>query len=276
VDQLTQASGKGLGQVDQALDAAHGIANVWPLVVNNPTAGIAALVLVVLIGISVFSYNDYRHSNRHHYDSYFHYLGGYVGLTNPKAIDETAPLVEEPTAVDTTPISSVSPAQVPSPDVSMQANKGLGILESTADEKDYDKAIELCSSAAEKGDADGQYCMAKIHDDGLGVAKNPTAAVKWLRLAVAQDHTAAQNYLGMMYLKGQGGLPQNEYEAVRLVQLAANKGHAKAQNNLGVFFEKGIGSLDLDLGEAFVWWQKSARQGHPTAQRNLRRYGISW
>ena len=170
-------------------------------------------------------------------------------------------------------IMTCSVPEADSNSVAQKGSRGLEFLNGDGIDRDFSRAIDLCTVAAFFGDATGQYCLGQLYDDGSGVRKDQIEALRWLRLAVAQDNAMAQNRLGMMYVRGQGVL-KNEVEGVRLVRLAADKGFAKAQNNMGVFYEHGIGGLPMDLGEAVRWWELSAAQGHEPARKMLRYHGL--
>ncbi|KAJ1454983.1 beta-lactamase-like protein [Pelagophyceae sp. CCMP2097] len=65
------------------------------------------------------------------------------------------------------------------------------------------------------------------HGKPEGVAHSYEEAVRWWRLAAAQDHTGALYNLGTCHENGHG-VPQDLHEALRLYQRAAAKGHADA------------------------------------------------
>ena len=89
-----------------------------------------------------------------------------------------------------------------------------------------------------------------------------------LFLSLAADGVAqAQNNLGWMYSKGQGG-PQDDKEATKWWRLAAEQGFSQAQNNLGVMYSKGQG-VPQDDKEATKWWRLAAEQGFAPAEYNL-------
>lgn len=121
--------------------------------------------------------------------------------------------------------------------------------------------------AAEHGDAEAQFNLGTMYDDGYGMSGNKSEAAKWYRLAAEQGHAKAQYNLGLLYDEGVG-VPQNIAEAVKLYRLAAEQGHAKAQDNLGLMYANGIG-VPQNNAAAVNWWRKAAEQGHAKAQYNL-------
>jgi TPR repeat protein len=71
-----------------------------------------------------------------------------------------------------------------------------------------------------------------------GVAKYFSEAV--FRLAADQGNANGQFNLGVMYEDGHG-VPKDLAEAARLFGLAADQGNAAAENNLGDMYAKGKG-----------------------------------
>ena len=105
---------------------------------------------------------------------------------------------------------------------------------------DYQTAFKIWKPLADKGDAQAQYNLGFLYENGQGVLQNYTKAAKYYSLAAEQNYVSAQNNLGVMYKNGQGVL-QNYTEAVKYLRLAAEQNHADAQNNLGVMYYNGKG-----------------------------------
>ena len=57
---------------------------------------------------------------------------------------------------------------------------------------------------AKKGDAEAQFRLGVLYEEGDGVEKDFEKAVKLYRLAADQGHTMAQGNLGWMYTNGNG------------------------------------------------------------------------
>ncbi|TYQ27936.1 tetratricopeptide repeat protein [Pseudanabaena sp. UWO310] len=60
---------------------------------------------------------------------------------------------------------------------------------------DTNKAVNLYRKAAELGMAPSQYMIGKIYLEGIGLDVNETEAVKWLKLASANDFEPAKTML---------------------------------------------------------------------------------
>jgi len=93
------------------------------------------------------------------------------------------------------------------PAFSADYQKGFTAYESG----DYATALREWTPLAEQGDADAQYNLGLMYDEGQGVPQDYKAAVKWYELAAKQGQAAAQNNLGLMYVKGQGVIQDNVY-----------------------------------------------------------------
>ena len=85
---------------------------------------------------------------------------------------------------------------------------------------DYTTALRLYRPLAEQGNAEAQYSLGVMYDNGQGVTQNYAEAVKWYRKAADQGDARAQFNLGIMYAKGEG-VPQDYVQAHKWVNLAA-------------------------------------------------------
>ena len=77
----------------------------------------------------------------------------------------------------------------------------------------------------------------------------------WLPLASDGD-AKAQNYVGEIYEKGIGGLPQYK-QAAEWYLKAAEQGLSAAQVNLGALYERGLG-VEADAEKASFWYRKAS------------------
>lgn len=96
---------------------------------------------------------------------------------------------------------------------------------------DYQTAADLFRPEAEKGNADAQYMLGAIYNDGgLGVRDYGTAA-RWYAKAADQGQADAQNSLGYLYDFGLG-VPRDTSKAEGLYERAARAGNTLARNNI--------------------------------------------
>lgn len=96
---------------------------------------------------------------------------------------------------------------------------------------DYKAAYEEWLPLAELGDAEAQFNMGVLHDEGAGVERSLSAAAAWYRKAAEQGFLDAQTNLGVMYYHGLG-VARDPEEAVRWFRLAAEQGDAEAREYL--------------------------------------------
>jgi hypothetical protein len=160
---------------------------------------------------------------------------------------------------------------------------------------DYKTAYQLIKPQAEKGDADAQFILGFMYDEGKGVPQDYPEAAKWYRRAAKQGNKAAQHNLGLMddhpetekwYRRAaepgnaaaqsnlaltddqSRGVPKDPSETEKWYRRAAEPGNAAAQSNLGLMYDEGKG-VPRDYAEAVKWYRRAARQGNAKAQNNL-------
>ena len=103
-----------------------------------------------------------------------------------------------------------------------------------------DESFEATKKAAERGDANAQFFLGDMYDNGRGVSENDAEAVKWYRKAADQGLAEAQLLLGGMYYIGKG-VPKDDAEAVKWARKAADQGWGFAQYELGMMHLMGEG-----------------------------------
>jgi len=165
-------------------------------------------------------------------------------------------------------------------------------------ETDMDQLLKR----AQQGDAPSQVELGDCYLDGKDVPTNIVEAVKWYRLAAAQENVLAQRHLGYCYREGSGvelnletsagwyrraaengdavaqyilgvsyyagqGVAQDYKEAARWCRLSAEQGYAEAQSNLGACYHNGRGVLQ-DYVEAYAWWLIAAMNGSNLGAEN--------
>ena len=65
--------------------------------------------------------------------------------------------------------------------------------------KNYSEAERWYRKAAGQGDAEAQYSLGWMYEQGKGVSQDYSEAAKWYREAAVQGDAEAQNNLGAMY-----------------------------------------------------------------------------
>jgi hypothetical protein len=96
---------------------------------------------------------------------------------------------------------------------------------------DYEAAYNEWLPLAELGDAEAQYNLGVLYDEGAGVEKDLSSAADWYRKAAEQGFMDAQTNLGIMYFHGQG-VPRDHREAMKWFQQAASQGDREAAGYL--------------------------------------------
>ena len=127
--------------------------------------------------------------------------------------------------------------------------------------------IKTLRKQAEAGDANAQFNIGSMYENGLGVKQDYAEAAKWYRKAAERGEARAQYNLGIMNQNG-WGVPQDPTEAVKWYRKAAMQGVASAQYNLGFMYFNGQG-VPQNYAEAAKWYRKAAEQGDVDATRIL-------
>ncbi len=120
---------------------------------------------------------------------------------------------------------------------------------------------------AEKGDAAAQYDMGARLAEGLGVARDPAAAIRWFEKAAAQGLAQAQYRLGAIYEKG-AGATRDLRKARDYYEKSALLGNIRAMHNLAVIEAEGVEGKP-DYAGAAQWFRRAADYGVRDSQFNL-------
>ncbi len=70
--------------------------------------------------------------------------------------------------------------------------------------QDYALSVYWYQKAAGHEDADAQFRIGAMYNEGKGVPKNYIEAMKWFRKAAEQGNSKGQSFLGIMYDQGKG------------------------------------------------------------------------
>jgi TPR repeat protein len=115
--------------------------------------------------------------------------------------------------------------------LALKRNENMVPMSSHDNTNTPDAKMIAVSQAAEQGNADAQFLLGLLKEDGDGCAADPVEAVRWHNLAADQNHAGAQ---------------------YRLAQMK----------------EFGVG-CEIDLTEAFKWYRRAALQDYPDAREDL-------
>ena len=119
--------------------------------------------------------------------------------------------------------------------------------------KNFAQSLSLLGPLAEQGNADAQYRLAIMYQNGLGVVRNELLATKWMIAAANQDFALAQHGLGFMYMEGDC-VTKNGSKAVTWFKKAAEQGLIGSQTTLAMMYEVGNG-VEQDMEEAKKWYR---------------------
>ena len=144
---------------------------------------------------------------------------------------------------------------------------GEELYDGQGKEADYEKAFELFSLAAEKGNGDAMFFLGDMYENGEGVTQDYARAFEWYKKAAEKGGVDAMYILGNMYYFGEG-VTQDYKRAFEWFKKAAEKGNAVAMNNLGYMYYNGEG-VPQDYSRAFEWYKKAAENGNADAMNNL-------
>ncbi len=143
----------------------------------------------------------------------------------------TDPPIPEQAVINSTPLGLDTDIDR-KPEINLeQLVKNISTAIDELSRQNFEDAIPLFRSAANKGEPSAQYHLATLYYQGLGLDINYETAALWFRRAAAQGNADAQFSIGNMYLMGEG-MPQSDSQARYWYQQAANKGHSSAQHNL--------------------------------------------
>ncbi len=139
------------------------------------------------------------------------------------------------------------------PDIDDDLNLASGI--SAFEAKHFARAMQLLTPIAEEGNAEAQYRLAIMYQNGLGTVRNELKAFKWMEAAAEQGMALAQHGFGFMYMEGDC-VEQNGERAVYWFTQAAEQGLAGSQTTLAMLYEEGR-IVPKDAAAARHWYRKA-------------------
>ena len=100
-------------------------------------------------------------------------------------------------------------------------------------------AFHLHQSKANQDDANSQFNLALMYENGAGTSKNTKQAAYWYTKAAQQGHVEAQYKLGRLYrFSGDDRAPKDYKLAFFWYTKAAEKGHVFAEDERDKMLEK--------------------------------------
>lgn len=118
---------------------------------------------------------------------------------------------------------------------------------------------------ANKGNAEAQYHVGMMHNNGIGTQQDPRQAFEWFQKSAASSDPLGAYKLGCYYA-GQfaGVVTPDSNEALKYKLIAAKAGYALAQHDVANLYDR-KGNPE----EALKWWKAAGDQGYPGALFSL-------
>ena len=102
---------------------------------------------------------------------------------------------------------------------------------------DYATALKEWTPLAEQGDADAQFNLGVMYNNGKGVIQDYKTAVKWYTLSAEQGDVMAQKNLSINFALGRGVIEDNVY-AHMWANIARSNGNESAQEVLDILVKR--------------------------------------
>lgn len=141
---------------------------------------------------------------------------------------------------------------------------GAGYFNGVGYAKDLTAAQQWFIKSAEAGSARGARAAGVGFHNGEGVAKNPAQAIPWYERAIKGGDGGAMGNLAILHENGMGGLPVDFAKAAKFYRDAANAGDIASMRNLGRMIFHGRG-VPVDKVEGMRWFRLAADRGDAEA-----------
>ena len=102
--------------------------------------------------------------------------------------------------------------------------------EKDSPEKCLKKAVNLAKRRGFAGDAEAQYSLSMMYEEGDDMEQDAVQSAFWLKKAAEQGHPLAQYNLGIMYVDiGQAVMEYDSEKAAFWLEKSAKQGHGRAK-----------------------------------------------
>ncbi|MEW5705022.1 MAG: tetratricopeptide repeat protein [Pseudomonadota bacterium] len=152
-------------------------------------------------------------------------------------------------------------------DANAQYAVGIIYQEGRGVEKDLGKTIAWYEKAAAKGEVNALYTLGYMSHHGIGMAQNFDKAAQWYRAAGDKGHPKAMFELARLYMRGLG-VERSFAEAVRWIEKAANQDMFEAQWRMGEIYTSGGVGIESDIEKAKMWYDRAEKGGDLTSDYN--------
>jgi len=141
------------------------------------------------------------------------------------------------------------------------------VIQGSTDPAEMRGALTTLTDMAEGGHRGAQVELARIWQQGTGVAPDPARAVHFWRMAADQGHNGARYQLARALMRGEG-VEADPAHAVRLLRMSADEGHVPSISTLARALETGSG-VGPDAVEAVRLYELAAAEGQAYARFRL-------
>ena len=120
-------------------------------------------------------------------------------------------------------------------------------------------------AVANKGDAEAQYHVGMMYNNGIGTQRDTRQAFEWFQKSTASGDPLGAYKLGCYYDgQGEGVVANDKNEALKYKLIAAEAGYSLAQHDVALLYAR-----QENFEEAMKWWKLSGDQGLDSALYNL-------
>ena len=131
------------------------------------------------------------------------------------------------------------------------------------------QTVDLLVRAADNGELVAQNTLGRVvYPLGYGAPADPAKAVKYLKLAAAQNDPSSMFDLGVRMLSG-AGVSADEEQGLSLMRASALAGYPDAQAEYGFIQVRGAFSVTKDLSAGLRLLQEADRSGSATGSYYL-------
>ena len=142
--------------------------------------------------------------------------------------------------------------------------------EGKREEADYPAAFSCYMQAAKLGHKLAQTEIAKLYEEGKGVATNDSLAIKWYKLAAEKEEPHALFRMGLYHekqdsIKGLKGKELKKSPTFNYMLRAAEKGVPEAIFKVALYYTTGK-YVKKSKKNACIWYERAAEKGSMEAQ----------
>ncbi len=150
-----------------------------------------------------------------------------------------------------------------------QAMANLGLIHQQSGlVADYVEARALFRRASEHELPEAWLSLGILVFEGVGGPKDEAEGLRWLHRAAEAGTLGAMRYLGVVYLKGQGGVPPDHAQGIEWLRRGAALEDPTCMHVLGMAYASGQG-VPKDPSKSLLWLQRAADKGLDSALYNL-------